>query len=163
MSDMNPTASDSSQNTVKHGNAATAQVYRFLALACSDPNSARWKKLFDPTERELALSAWQELLADPAFAVGPLAPGERAPEGEELKSIVASLDNHECDHTAAHDSIFGLVISKECPPYETQYCPQTFSVYRSGRMADIAGFYSAFGVTPSRDQPERVDHIALEL
>jgi TorA maturation chaperone TorD len=62
-----------------------------------------------------------------------------------------------------HDRVFGLVISKECPPLETEYCPQTFSIYRSQRLADIAGFYHAFGVEPGRDVPERADHIACEL
>ena len=62
-----------------------------------------------------------------------------------------------------HTRVFGLVVSTECPPYEVQYCPQTFSVYRSQRMADIAGFYRAFGVTTGRDAPERVDHLACEL
>jgi len=62
-----------------------------------------------------------------------------------------------------HVRVFGLVVSKECPPCEVQYCPQTFSIYRSQQMADIAGFYRAFGLEAGRDAPERVDHISCEL
>ena len=71
----------------------------------------------------------------------------------------ASREDLERDHVR----VFGLVVSKECPPYEVQYCPQTFSVYRSQQLADIAGFYRAFGVEVGRDAPERVDHLACEL
>ncbi|MBI3873025.1 MAG: molecular chaperone TorD family protein [candidate division Zixibacteria bacterium] len=62
-----------------------------------------------------------------------------------------------------YDELFGLLLSRDCPPYETEYCPQTFSVYRSHQLADIAGFYHAFGLEPSRTNPERADHVALEL
>lgn len=140
-----------------------AYLYRFLSLACSDPRSARWKKLFEPGAREVVLAAWECVVADPAARPARFAPGELEPAGDELAYLFGFLEERGRNHTQAHDGIFGLVVSKECPPYETQYCPQTFSVYRSERLADIAGFYRAFGVEPSRDQPERVDHIALEL
>jgi nitrate reductase assembly molybdenum cofactor insertion protein NarJ len=64
---------------------------------------------------------------------------------------------------AQYERIFGLMMSKKCPPYETEFCPQTFSVFRSQTLADVAGFYRAFGVEPSRDKPERDDHLSLEL
>jgi len=153
-----PTATDT-----RARDTARTHLYRFLALLSSDPRSARWKKLFDPGAREPVLVAWAELAADPGSRPEELAPGELEPTGNELVPLFDFLEEPGRDHTAAHDRVFGLVVSKECPPYETQYCPQTFSVYRSERLADVAGFYRAFGVTPSRDQPERVDHIALEL
>ena len=62
-----------------------------------------------------------------------------------------------------YQTIFGLLTPKDCPPYETDYCPQTFSVYRSQEMADVAGYYNAFGVAPSPERPERPDHVSLEL
>ena len=78
-----------------------------------------------------------------------------------MLSFVKSTSREEL--AEAHDQIFGLVLSKECPPYESEYSSQSFSVSRSHRMADVAGFYRAFGVEVSDDRRERPDHIALEL
>lgn len=51
-------------------------------------------------------------------------------------------------------------LSPECPPYETQYgSPHVFA--QSGELADIAGFYRAFGL--ASPATERVDHLAVEL
>jgi len=64
------------------------------------------------------------------------------------------------DRAQHYGSIFGLVVSPDCPPCETWYCRQTFSVYRAQHLADIAGFYRAFGVEPELERP---DFIGTEL
>ena len=143
--------------------AAREHVLRFLALAASDPASRRFDRIFDPTLQDLACAAALHLAADPAARPAELAPGEEPPEGLNLAQLVDALGESRERLVADHTRVFGLVVSKECPPYEVQYCPQTFSVFRSQRMADIAGFYRAFGVEPGRDAPDRVDHLACEL
>lgn len=58
--------------------------------------------------------------------------------------------------------IFGHVISRECPPYETEY--GSAHVFQQSQMlGDIAGFYRAFGLEVSEQAKERLDHIAIEL
>ena len=64
---------------------------------------------------------------------------------------------------AQYDTVFGLVVPKECPPYETEYYPTQETFGRSQQMADVAGFYQAFGIEPAQSSPERPDHLALEL
>jgi putative dimethyl sulfoxide reductase chaperone len=59
--------------------------------------------------------------------------------------------------------VFGLVIPKECPPYETEYHPSSQAFQRAQQMADIAGFYHAFGIEPSGANLGRPDHITLEF
>jgi TorA maturation chaperone TorD len=53
-----------------------------------------------------------------------------------------------------------LTLKSKCPPYEAEYYRSAASVFSSEEMADIAGFYRAFGMGFSGDRP---DHIAAEL
>lgn len=143
--------------------AAREHVLRLLALAASDPAAKRFEQVLDTDLAELACAAARHLATDPATRPAQLAPGEEPPEGLDLTPLAEALQTPRQRLVEDHTRVFGLVVSKECPPYEVQYCPQTFSVYRSQQMADIAGFYRAFGVAVGRDRPERADHIACEL
>ena len=142
---------------------ARQHVYQFLALATSDPRSARWRRLLDGGTQETAASAAALLAAEPRCRPAVLAPGEAPPGDLDLVQLIDVLRIRPADLNEEYERIFGLMLAKKCPPYETEFCPQTFSVYRSQGQADVAGFYLAFGVGPSRDAPERVDHISLEL
>lgn len=57
--------------------------------------------------------------------------------------------------------IWGHTISRECPPYETEY--GNAHIYQQAQvMSDIAGFYKAFGLEISGGISERLDHISVE-
>jgi len=142
---------------------ARLTVAGFLALAISDPRSERWARLDDEEVRRGAVEAAALLAQHPGAVPTDMAPGERPPGELDLTSLVDGLSAPHDELVAEFDRVFGLVSSKECPPYETEYCPQTFSVFRSQEMADVAGYYAAFGLQPSRDVPERPDHVALEI
>ncbi|MFQ5856262.1 MAG: molecular chaperone [Anaerolineae bacterium] len=63
---------------------------------------------------------------------------------------------------AEYRRVFGHLISRECPPYETEY-GQAHIFGQSQAMADISGFYCAFGLELSSNAMERFDHISTEL
>ena len=70
----------------------------------------------------------------------------------------ASLEDMQTEHRG----IFGHTISKECPPYETEYGnPHIFQ--QTQEMGDISGFYRAFGLERSEEAKDRLDHISVEL
>jgi len=147
---------------------ARMTVYQFLSLATSKPSSARWQRLLDPGFQELTQAAVEVIRQDPRACPDKLAPGELPIEALELAPLLVFLRHgqeypQEQDFSEEFDHVFGLLISRECPPYETEYCPQTFSIFRSHQLADIAGYYRAFGLQPANESPERHDHISLEL
>lgn len=49
-----------------------------------------------------------------------------------------------------------------CAPYEGAYGPPQMAG-KSAQLADIAGFYLAFGLEPATGQPDVEDHIATEF
>lgn len=139
--------------------------YLLLSRATSDPfRPAGWAPLLDPAVQKTIVEAVRELpyaAGDPDEA---LAPGEIDPGELDLENLLGLLSERGLPGIREeHRALYGLLTPKDCPPYETDYCPQTFSVYRSQQMADVAGYYSAFGVAPSSRKPERADHISLEL
>ena len=144
-------------------NSARICLYRFLSAVLSDPRTARWEILEEKGFQDTSVAAADLLRGLPEAVPGILAPGELSPQMLDLRELIGWVNEGPEKCTEAFDLTFGLVLSKECPPYETEYCRQTFCVYRSHRLADIAGYYHAFGVEPSPVSPERHDHVANEL
>jgi TorA maturation chaperone TorD len=124
-------------------------LYRFLSAVVAGPYSSQWERASGDVNRELVLGAWQWL----------------QPEADEFEMIrlIDELEASPQVLRAQYDSVFGLVVPKECPPYETEYYPAQETFGRSQQMADVAGFYKAFGIAPAQCSPERPDHLALEL
>jgi TorA maturation chaperone TorD len=136
-------------------------MYRFLAAALSDPGSERWRLLLDFENQELAREA-ADLLRAEAQPVS-LGCGELSREALDVRPLLLETVRPLAELRAEYDRVFGLVPSRECPPYETEYHPSSETFFRSQQLADVAGFYRAFGLDPSRAEPERPDHVALEL
>src|SRR5690242_2596563 len=119
---------------------ARQYVYRLFSLLLADPKSQRWQALYHRSFPATAIAAGELLREEVAgSAVGP-APGEVSGDDFDLRKLLNFLKSHDA-MLDEYQQIFGLMVSKKCPPYETEYCPQTFSVYRSQQLADIAGFY----------------------
>ncbi|OGA53732.1 MAG: hypothetical protein A3F74_04915 [Betaproteobacteria bacterium RIFCSPLOWO2_12_FULL_62_58] len=126
---------------------ARSQAYSFLALAFSYPDDAQPVSL---KEQYDLLPGSLEMLADP--------PSKKAVDA--LRPAITAL-------TAAslgdgYTRCFGHAMSKDCPPYEAEY-GQAHIFQKTHTLADIAGFYRAFGLDLAADSHERVDHISVEL
>jgi TorA maturation chaperone TorD len=61
-----------------------------------------------------------------------------------------------------YNRLFAHLGSAKCPPYETEYGHENV-FQKTEAMADIAGFYKAYGLEPSEDNTERVDFLGSEL
>ncbi len=126
---------------------ARSKVYEFLALGFSYPDAsvvAAMKELLDPLEAGL------EVLGDRKCT-------------EAVNATYAAVERTAVDDLeATYVGCFGHTISKECPPYEAEY-EHSHIFQKSQNLADISGFYKAFGLHPARDCHERPDHISTEL
>ncbi len=140
---------------------ATETLYRFLAAALSDPRGTTWQLVREPVCQTLAIGAAELLRAEFAEQATVLGFGESPVEDLDLRPAVAALRTAPVEVGNDFLRIFGLVNCRECPPYETEYQPNEDTFFRSQQMADVAGFYRAFGLQP--DAHERPDHVSLEL
>jgi TorA maturation chaperone TorD len=138
-------------------------LYRFLATVLRDPASPAWRSILSADNQRLAGEAGKLLREEALTQTMTLGFGELPPSELDLRPLLALFAEPIEAQVAEYDRVFGLVIAKECPPYETEYYPAKETFQRSQQLADIAGFYRAFGIEPSMSTPERPDHIALEL
>jgi TorA maturation chaperone TorD len=124
-------------------------LYRFLSAVVAGPYSPGWDRATDAGSQGLAVEAARWLQAESDDCA--------------MSRLVEQLHAPPDALRAQYEEVFGLVVPKECPPYETEYHPTQEIFGRAQQMADVAGFYRAFGIEPSRSSPERPDHLGLEL
>jgi TorA maturation chaperone TorD len=142
---------------------ARQSLYRFAALTLVDPRRSTWEQLSHPSTGQLARDAAALVRGEPTADVHPLGLGERPLADLDPALALARLPANTDALNAVYEQTFGLLVSSNCPPYETEYINSKFTFQRSQGLADVAGFYSAFGLEPSTSHPERHDHLALEL
>ncbi len=136
---------------------------RALACALADPRSP----LARPCSSEdvtLLRTGW-DVMASTYTPTNPsqLGLGERLPQRVSIRPLEQWLSLDTRRRERAYQAVFGLTMSKICPPYETEYCEWKDPTHRAQHLADVSGFYCAFGLEPSRSVPERADNIALEI
>ena len=119
-----------------------AAIYRLLGGAFVSPTPARLE--------ELALAA-----ATAATAVtGRLR--------DKLARFAIAASEAEPVATAnEHVFLFGRQV--RCSPYESAYSGLSPFGDKTARLADVAGFYAAFGLAPAAAQPDLEDHVGAEL
>ena len=144
-------------------NIARQALYRFAALTLADPRSESWERLTalrdDALPREAAALIRSISRACPA----KLGVGERPLKYLDPQPVLDRLPISRRTLNTQYEAIFGLLVSSACPPYETEYINSKFAFQRSNALADVSGFYQAFGLKIADAHPERPDHIVLQL
>ena len=136
--------------------------YRFMALALGDPRNGTFGQLAQAETRTLVSEAAEILREEDATVARPLALGERPLADLDPAPIFARLPSSAAELNHLYEDTFGLLSGSKCLPYETEYVPSKFTFQRSNMLADVAGFYHAFGLQTSSSCPDRPDHVALE-
>lgn len=81
---------------------------------------------------------------------------ERLPEA---RSEADNAPNDELLTAFVH--LFSHTVRGKCPPYELEY-GQSEIIQRASDLADIGGFYVAFGLRIADEYDDRVDHVSVE-
>lgn len=142
---------DDAPTEVGTGNAgadlalARSFVYRVLAAAYADPAPETWAWLSSPETQAAWARAW----------------GRVGPEG------VVPVPFPEAEFGAYRDAYveaFGHAARGPCPINEIEYgLPGVDPMFLPHRLADLAGFYRAFGMELAEEADERPDHVSVEL
>lgn len=126
---------------------ARSRVYEFISAAFSYPDAA-------------LLEFLKSRLPDTESCLAPL---------EDKASLEAMGNLRPGIMSCSHDKLereymqtFGHTMSKECPPYEAEY-NQSHIFQKSQTLADIGGFYRAFGLELAPNLNDRLDYIGVEL
>lgn len=120
-----------------------AAMYRALALSFSYPD----EEVLEQLDADLESVCEHRLTATSALL----------PAAEALRAALREADQTELRTT--HNALFAGEVP--CSPYETEYEFDAFAKAR--QLADIAGFYRAFGLKVAVDDAAPADHIATEL
>lgn len=144
-------------------NIARQVLYRFGAVALLDPHAGSWERLDRLRRDGLVADAANLLRGNLVGRMDNLARGERPVMELDVANVFAMLPDTPGSLNDEYERAFGLLVSNACPPYETEYIGGKFTFQRSQALADISGFYRAFGLKPSDQLPERHDHVVLEL
>ena len=137
---------------------ARANLYRYLSLAPLAPSDERFAALYDNDFRAVTIAAVEWLRDESSFHPQTLGPGELHPS----QLDVTRLFPDEEDIPEAYLEVFGHTISKECPPYEGEYYANSDITFRSQKLADVAGFYRAFGLDRRAKARGRIDFLSFE-
>ena len=131
---------------------ARAAIYSFVSALFSYPQTERFALLFDGDYRARIRSACETLDADHKLGTEGLV--------DAADHIFRSLPEDPEATEKAFIEVFGHTLSKNTAPYELEHL-QTKEVYHlTQELADINGFYRAFGL--EIDTKERADHIAVQ-
>lgn len=142
---------------------ARQALYRLGSLALADPRVAGERQGRLALDRELLIQAARLVRESPTARVERLNPGEKPLDDLPPEELLDGLPSSIAEWNLEYERVFGLVVAGDCTPYETEYVDGKLSEQRAQMLADVSGFYRAFGMQPSVTHPERPDHVTLEL
>lgn len=146
-------ASTGIQGSASQVALARSAAYGLLALAFRYPEPGRWSFFVDRDRWQ----AWPETLARESAGVGEALRRfqEHFLSADPARAI--SVERAQVEFSR----LFGHAVKSDRSTYELEYgAGEVFQ--RVARLADLQGFYSAFGLELQRRLRERADHVSIE-
>ncbi|MEE8347982.1 MAG: molecular chaperone TorD family protein [Acidobacteriota bacterium] len=142
-------------------------LYGALALAFHSPTGKTFKLLNSDTTRNFIVQAACFLETDfkenPCDDPEPLQEDRPLDFGHSAGAWVSTFSQLDLDALRGdHGRLFGHTARGTVTPYETEYGQQGL-FQQPQQLANLTGFYRAFGLKVRQDERERPDHIACQL
>ena len=132
---------------------ARSTIYGCIASLFSDPNSEKFDLIFNEDFQQDVLEACHRIEKGSKNGQPNLA--------DLFSRALQRINADEREVTAAESvQIFGHTLSKQLTPYELEHLGNEDVFFRTQKLADLSGFYRAFGLEV--DSRERADHIATQ-
>jgi DMSO reductase family type II enzyme chaperone len=151
-------AEGSGQSAIANPQSATDEavarsfLYRFLAQAYEYPGETGWGWLCQSSVQGACRAAVEVF-------------GDRTSLRTQAALLLPLLEHSQLESfTCDYIAVFGHAARGSCPLNEIEYGDlKADPLYQPHRLADLAAFYSAFGLEMTADAPERQDHLSIEL
>jgi len=137
-------------------------LYGLLSLGLYAPTRRTFQELRSETAK-LALREAAQLLT-PSVKSVPSGEAENAVDlARRAEDWIQAIESLEQDvWLTCHSRLFGHTARGQICPYESEYGHE--GLFQQPRqLAEIMGFYEAFGLTTRNEERERPDHISCEL
>ena len=129
---------------------AKSTLYGFVSTLFSDPESEKFSMMKNPEFQKMVLNSCLQFDENNQ--------SELSGAFQNVISMVSELNRETIQNENV--SIFGHTLSKETAPYALEHLKSTDVFFRTQKLADLNGFYKAFGMEV--ESIERADHIATQ-
>lgn len=136
---------------------ARAAAYTLIARTFQYPDRSLIETLADP-ER---WSNWTRVVEMGDAEIGRLLESVQGVLRTEAKALADCPDAQPTELQERYDRLFGHAVRGKCPTYELEY-GRSEIIQQSSELADLAGFYRAFGMEIVDASNGRPDHITAE-
>lgn len=132
-----------------------------LALCRATLYSALALGFQPPTEETLTRLASQEGVAALEDSAAVLDVKQGLSLALAVRGLASKKDLTVTELSASYQRLFGHTVRGPVPPYETEYGAEAL-FQQPQELADLTGFYQAFGLTVKPAEHERADHVSCE-
>lgn len=129
---------------------AKSTLYGFVSTLFSDPESEKFSMMKNPKFQKMVLNSCLQFDENNE--------SELSGAFQKVISMVNELNRETIQNENV--SIFGHTLSKQTAPYALEHLKSTDVFFRTQKLADLNGFYQAFGMEV--ECVERADHIATQ-
>jgi|TARA_B100000035_G_C20974950_1_gene542747 TorA maturation chaperone TorD len=129
---------------------AKSTLYGFVSTLFSDPESEKFSMMKNPEFQKMVLNSCLQFDENNE--------SELSGTFQKVISMVNELNRETIQNENV--SIFGHTLSKQTAPYALEHLKSTDVFFRTQKLADLNGFYQAFGMEV--ECVERADHIATQ-